>query len=75
MKHIARWLIAAAFAVAISANYDTETSAPQTAHAATFNETAAAEMPQECDPRGCGFIDFDAHPELIGGGIVLEDTE
>lgn len=35
----------------------------------------AAPLPlptQDCHPNGCGHIDFDAHPELIGGGLVYE---
>ncbi len=47
---------------------------------ATVNQqlTVAQPMPlptQDCDPRGCGLIDFEQHPELIGGGLVLEPTE
>ena len=44
---------------------------------ATVNQqlTVAQPLPlptQDCDPRGCGLIDFEQHPELIGGGLVYE---
>lgn len=27
---------------------------------------------QECSKNGCGYIDFDSNPQLIGGAIVYE---
>lgn len=45
---------------------------------ATAKETIAKEtiaVNIECPQEGCGFIDFDKNPELIGGGLVLEPTD
>ena len=41
----------------------------------TEDQAIAAPLPlptQGCDPNGCGYIDFEKHPELAGGGIVYE---
>lgn len=35
-------------------------------------ETAAWAEHYNCHPQGCGYIDFEAHPEIIGGALVLE---
>lgn len=40
---------------------------------ATAKETITVNI--ECPQEGCGFIDFDKNPELIGGGLVLEPTD
>lgn len=40
---------------------------------ATAKETITVNI--ECPQEGCGFINFDKNPELIGGGIVLEPTD
>ena len=35
----------------------------------------ADNLAQACGVSDCGFIDFGSHPELIGGGLVLESVE
>ena len=43
----------------------------------TQQDAIAAPLPlptQGCHPNGCGYIDFEKHPELAGGAIVYEPT-
>lgn len=43
----------------------------------TQQDAIAAPLPlptHGCHPNGCGYIDFEKHPELAGGAIVYEPT-
>ena len=46
--------------------------------AVIIDPTVKADLPPpdaDCPKEGCGFIDFDANPELIGAGMVDEPVQ
>lgn len=70
---IKKTLLAALIAAGVLMAYATERE-PIPTVTITELEPLKIEPLEPCPLPGCGYIDFDANPDLIGGGIVYEPT-